>query len=71
LSSAVGYGQWAGARRLVGRGAKTQLWHEAALGLMEVIARRIKAAPSLRGRARQARSLSSVIGKRRMRFPVA
>jgi hypothetical protein len=49
LSSAVGYGQWAGARRLVGRGAKTQLWHEAALGLMEVIARRVKAAPSLRG----------------------
>jgi uncharacterized protein len=49
LSSAVGYGQWAGARRLVGRGAKTQLWHEAALGLMEMIARRVKAAPSLRG----------------------
>jgi hypothetical protein len=49
LSSAVGYGQWAGTRRLVGRGAKTQLWHEAALGLMEMIARRVEAAPSLRG----------------------
>jgi uncharacterized protein len=49
LSSAVGYGQWAGARRLVGHGAKTQLWHEAALGLMEEIARRVKAAPTLRG----------------------
>ena len=49
LSSAVGYGQWAGARRLVGHGAKTQLWHEAALGLMEAIAHRIETDPSLRG----------------------
>ena len=49
LSSAVGYGQWAGARRLVGRGAKTQLWHEAALGMMEAIARRVTSDPSLRG----------------------
>jgi ankyrin repeat protein len=49
LSSAVGYGQWAGARRLVAHGAKTQLWHEAALGMMEAIARRVEAAPSLRG----------------------
>jgi hypothetical protein len=29
LSSAVGYGRWAAARKLVARGAKTQLWHEA------------------------------------------
>jgi ankyrin repeat protein len=49
LSSAVGYGQWTGARRLVARGAKTQLWHEAALGMMEAIAHRIETAPSLRG----------------------
>ncbi len=49
LSSAVGYGQWSGARRLVARGAKTQLWHEAALGMMEEVARRVNAAPSLRG----------------------
>jgi uncharacterized protein len=49
LSSAVGYGQWAGTRRLVERGAKTQLWHEAALGLMGAIAGRVEAAPSLRG----------------------
>jgi hypothetical protein len=49
LSSAVGYGQWGGARRLVDRGAKTQLWHEAALGLMEAISRRVEAAPTLRG----------------------
>ena len=49
LSSAVGYGQWAAARRLAAHGAKTQLWHEAALGLMEAIAHRVKTAPSLRG----------------------
>jgi ankyrin repeat protein len=49
LSCAVGYGQWAGARRLVARGAKTQLWHEAALGMMDEVARRIEADPALRG----------------------
>jgi hypothetical protein len=48
LSCAVGYGQWEGARRLVARGAKTQLWHEAALGMMEAISRRVEAAPALR-----------------------
>lgn len=45
LSCAVGYGQWAAARRLVERGAKTAFWHEAALGLMERIARRYEAEP--------------------------
>jgi ankyrin repeat protein len=49
LSSAVGYGQWQGARRLVARGARTELWHEAALGLMEPIRRRLEADPLLRG----------------------
>ncbi len=44
LSSAVGYGQWAAARRLVDRGARTQLWHEAALGMMPEINRRLAAA---------------------------
>src|SRR5262249_56837239 len=29
LSCAVGYGQWAAARRLHERGARTRLWHEA------------------------------------------
>ncbi len=48
LSSAVGYGQWRGARRLVARGARTELWHEAALGLLEPIRQRVKADPSLR-----------------------
>jgi ankyrin repeat protein len=46
LSCAVGYGQWAAARRLVERGARTLLWHEAALGLLEAITRRIDADPS-------------------------
>src|SRR6516225_7294032 len=49
LSSAVGYGQWAAARRLVERGARTLLWHEAALGPMPAITRRIEADPVLRG----------------------
>ncbi len=44
LSSAVGYGQWAAARRLVDRGARTQLWHEAALGMMPLMTRRLAAA---------------------------
>lgn len=45
LSCAVGYGQWAAARGLVERGARTLLWHEAALGLMERIAQRFEAEP--------------------------
>ena len=49
LSCAVGYGQWEGARRLVARGAKTQLWHEAALGMMEAITARVEAALPPRG----------------------
>jgi uncharacterized protein len=49
LSCAVGYGQWAGAQRLVARGAKSLLWHEAALGMMDAVANRIDADPSLRG----------------------
>lgn len=44
LSSAVGYGQWAAARRLVDRGARTQLWHEAALGMLPEISRRLEVA---------------------------
>ena len=34
LDNAVGYGQWQVARRLVECGARTRLWHSAALGLM-------------------------------------
>lgn len=42
LSCAAGYGQWQVAQRLVERGARTQLWHEAALGLMPAIVRRFE-----------------------------
>lgn len=45
LSCAVGYGQWAAARRLVERGARTSLWHEAALGLMARVEQRLEAEP--------------------------
>lgn len=45
LSCAVGYGQWAAARRLVERGARTLLWHEAALGLMARIEQRLEVEP--------------------------
>ncbi|MDH2385065.1 ankyrin repeat domain-containing protein [Bradyrhizobium sp. CER78] len=44
LSCAVGYGQWAAARRLVERGARTALWQEAALGMMPEIVRRLETA---------------------------
>jgi uncharacterized protein len=46
LSCAVGYGQWQAARRLVERGAQTQLWHEAALGMLPAIIRRFENAPA-------------------------
>jgi ankyrin repeat protein len=42
LSCAVGYGQWAAAGRLAERGARTLLWHEAALGLMPAITQRVE-----------------------------
>jgi ankyrin repeat protein len=45
LSSAVGYGQWVAAGRLVERGARTHLWHEAALGLMPAMKQRVEADP--------------------------
>ena len=37
LDDAVAFGQWNTARRLVERGARTAVWHAAALGLMERI----------------------------------
>jgi ankyrin repeat protein len=37
LDNAVGYGQWRIARRLVECGARTRLWHVAALGLMSEV----------------------------------
>lgn len=35
LDDAVAFGQWQAARRLVERGARTSLWHAAALGLLD------------------------------------
>ncbi len=35
LDDAVAFGQWHAARQLVERGAKSRLWHAAALGLMD------------------------------------
>ncbi len=35
LDDAVAFGQWNAARRLVARGARTALWHSAALGMLE------------------------------------
>ena len=35
LDDAIAFGQWRAARRLVERGARTELWHSAALGLMD------------------------------------
>jgi len=35
LDNAVGFGQWAAAHRLVERGARTSLWHAAALGMTD------------------------------------
>jgi hypothetical protein len=37
LDNAVGYGQWRVARRLIECGARTKLWHAAALGLMSCV----------------------------------
>jgi uncharacterized protein len=39
LDDAVAFGQWHAARRLVQRGAHTGLWHAAALGLTDRVAR--------------------------------
>src|SRR5262249_44004208 len=50
-SCAVGYGQWTAARRLVERGAQTRIWHEAALGLMPALARRLEGDASIASEA--------------------
>jgi ankyrin repeat protein len=44
LADATAFGQWRAARRLVERGARTEIWNEAALGLMDRLAERFKAA---------------------------
>ncbi|HET7559978.1 MAG TPA: ankyrin repeat domain-containing protein, partial [Limnochordia bacterium] len=45
LADAVAFGQWRAARRLIERGAQANLWQAAALGLMDVVERRLAAAP--------------------------
>ncbi len=45
LDDAVGYGQWRVARRLVERGARTRLWHAAALGLMDRVEEAFASSP--------------------------
>ncbi|TMJ46740.1 MAG: hypothetical protein E6G85_30265 [Alphaproteobacteria bacterium] len=45
LDNAVGYGQWQVARRLVECGARTRLWHEAALDLMSRVEAKFAADP--------------------------
>jgi uncharacterized protein len=45
LDDAVGYGQWRAARRLVERGARTRLWHAAALGLVDRLQERFARTP--------------------------
>jgi ankyrin repeat protein len=44
LSDAVAFGQWNAARRLVERGARSNLWESAALGLMDRITARFEGA---------------------------
>jgi uncharacterized protein len=46
LQSAVGYGQWRAVRRLVERGAHSEIWHAAGLGLMPLIVQALKANPA-------------------------
>jgi uncharacterized protein len=43
LADAAAFAQWRAARRLVERGARTELWQEAALGLMDRVAARFDA----------------------------
>ncbi|HKA84814.1 MAG TPA: ankyrin repeat domain-containing protein [Acidimicrobiales bacterium] len=45
LADATAFGQWKAARRLVERGARTTLWHAAALGLMDQIRAHVAAEP--------------------------
>lgn len=46
LDDAVAFGQWRAARRLVERGARTALWHAAALGLMDRVEEHFTGSPA-------------------------
>ena len=45
LDDAVGFGQWQAAHRLVEHGARTALWHAAALGLLDRVEAHFAGAP--------------------------
>ncbi|WP_030780436.1 ankyrin repeat domain-containing protein [Streptomyces sp. NRRL S-920] len=45
LADARGFGQWRAARRLLEHGARTTLWDEAALGLLDRVRARVAAGP--------------------------
>jgi uncharacterized protein len=45
MADAVGFGQWAAARRLLERGARTNLWQAAALGLVDRVRDDLAQAP--------------------------
>jgi len=46
LDDAVAFSQWRAARRLVERGARTALWHAAALGLMDRVEAHFAGSPT-------------------------
>ena len=46
MADAVAFGQWAAARRLVERGARTNLWQAAALGLLDRVREELAGEPS-------------------------
>jgi uncharacterized protein len=46
IADAVAFGQWAAARRLLERGARTNLWQSAALGLLDRVRGALAAGPS-------------------------
>ncbi|MGG4491023.1 ankyrin repeat domain-containing protein [Metabacillus idriensis] len=46
LDDAVAFAQWRAARRLVERGARTKLWHSAALGLMDRVKKQCEGSKS-------------------------
>jgi hypothetical protein len=46
LDDAVAFGQWRAAHRLVERGARTALWHAAALGLMDRVEQHFAGSPA-------------------------
>jgi hypothetical protein len=46
LADATAFGQWNAARRLIERGARTEFWEEAALGLMDRLTARFSTAPA-------------------------